>query len=101
MAQEGVQYVVETDVSDALSDFQTLGSQLKKVETNIEDSKDVDLKNNKTSKETLAKVKNVEGFKAKGNEAGVNSKEPKSEEKIVELKPNLLLKSDFSVFLGF
>lgn len=56
----------------------------------IEDSKDVDLKNNKTSKETLAKVKNVEGFKAKGNETGVNSKEPKSEEKIVELKPNFM-----------
>lgn len=56
----------------------------------IEDSKDVDLKNNKTSKETLAKVKNVEGFKAKGNEAGVNSKEPKSEEEIVELKPNFM-----------
>lgn len=56
----------------------------------IEDSKDVDLENNKTSKETLAKVKNVEGFKAKGNEAGVNSKAPKSEENIVELKPNFM-----------
>ncbi|MCQ8820245.1 hypothetical protein NQT65_08525 [Pseudoalteromonas agarivorans] len=56
----------------------------------IEDSKDVDLKNNKTSKKTLAKVKNVEGFKAKGNEAGVNSKESKIEEKIVELKPNFM-----------
>lgn len=39
MAQEGVQYVIETDISDALSDFQTLGAQLKKVETNIENSK--------------------------------------------------------------
>jgi hypothetical protein len=56
----------------------------------IEDSKDVDLENNKTSKETLAKIKNVEGFKAKGNEAGVNPEAPKSEEDIVELKPNFM-----------
>lgn len=56
----------------------------------IEDSKDVDLENNKTSKETLAKIKNVEGFKAKGNEAGVNLKVAKVEEEIVELKPNFM-----------
>ena len=56
----------------------------------IEDSKDVNLENNKTSKETLAKIKNVEGFKAKGNEAGVNPETPKLEEEIVELKPNFM-----------
>ncbi len=56
----------------------------------IEDSKDVDLENNKTSKETLAKIKNVEGFKGKGNEAGVNPKAAKIEEEIVELKPNFM-----------
>ena len=56
----------------------------------IEDSKNVDLENNKTSKETLAKIKNVEGFNAKGNEAGVNLKAAKIEEEIVELKPNFM-----------
>ncbi|ALM52258.1 hypothetical protein [Halomonas huangheensis] len=56
----------------------------------IEDSKDIDLENNKTSKETLAKIKGVEGLKAKGNEAGVNPEVQNSEEEIVELKPNFV-----------
>ncbi|MCG9697541.1 hypothetical protein [Shewanella sp. Isolate11] len=56
----------------------------------IEDSKDIDLENNKTSKQTLAKIKNVEGLKAKGNEAGINPEASKSEEEIVELKPNFM-----------
>ena len=56
----------------------------------IEDSKDIDLESNKTSKETLAKIKNVEGLKAKGNEAGVNPEAPNSSEEIVELKPNFM-----------
>lgn len=56
----------------------------------IEDSKDIDLENNKTSKETLAKIKNVEGLKAKDNEAGVNPEAPKAEEEVVELKPNFM-----------
>lgn len=56
----------------------------------IEDSKDIDLENNTTSRDTLAKIKNVERLKAKGNEAGVKPEEPKSEEEIVELKPNFM-----------
>lgn len=56
----------------------------------IEDSKDIDLENNKTSKETLAKIKSVEGLKAKDNEAGVNPEAQKFEEEIVELKPNFM-----------
>ena len=56
----------------------------------IEDSKDIDLENNKTTKETLATIKNVEGLTAKGNEAGVYPEAQKCEEKIVELKPNFM-----------
>ncbi len=56
----------------------------------IEDSKDIDLKNNKTSRETLAKVKNVEGLRAKDNEAGVEQEVRKAEEDVVELKPNFM-----------
>ncbi len=53
----------------------------------IEDSKDIELENNKTTEETLAKVKNVEGMKANGNEAGVKQTTEESED-VVELKPN-------------
>tara|TARA_B110000211_G_C14011829_1_gene523504 strand:+ start:835 stop:1077 length:243 start_codon:yes stop_codon:yes gene_type:complete len=53
----------------------------------IEDSKDVELENNKTSKETLAKIKKVEGFKAKNNEAGIERESDSPLGDIVELKP--------------
>tara|TARA_R110002012_G_scaffold71692_1_gene183693 strand:+ start:169 stop:411 length:243 start_codon:yes stop_codon:yes gene_type:complete len=54
----------------------------------IQDSKNVELDSNKTTKETLAKVKNVEGFKAKSNEAGIDEKSNSTPDDIVELKPN-------------
>jgi hypothetical protein len=71
----------------------------------IEDSKDIDLENNKTSKETLAKIKNVEGLKAKGNEAGVEKEVCKIDEDVVELKPNFMgfginLRALWRKFLG-
>lgn len=56
----------------------------------IEDSKDIELKNNKTSRETLARVTNVEGLRAKDNEAGVEQEVRKAEEDVVELKPNFI-----------
>lgn len=56
----------------------------------IEDSKNVKLEGNKTNREKLAKVKNVEGFKAKNNEAHVPSDKVKSEEDIVDIKPNFM-----------
>lgn len=39
MEQQGVQYIVETEISQAMSNFQTLGSQLKKMGITAEDSK--------------------------------------------------------------
>ncbi|MCH2177062.1 MAG: hypothetical protein MK193_15170 [Lentisphaeria bacterium] len=56
----------------------------------IEDSKDVELDGNKTTKETLAKVKNVEGLKAKNNEAGQEVKTQIPNEDVLELKPNFM-----------
>ena len=53
----------------------------------IEDSKDVELVKNKTSEETIAKIKNVDGFKASKNEAGIKNSEEKNED-VLELKPN-------------
>lgn len=56
----------------------------------IEDSKDIELDHNKTSKETIAKIKNVERLKGRNNVAGANLEEPKSDDEIVELKPNFM-----------
>ncbi|ENM3890184.1 hypothetical protein Q9F25_003397 [Vibrio cholerae] len=56
----------------------------------IEDSKNVELEGNKTNREKLAKVKNVEGFKAKNNEAHVPDNKVEPEEDIVDLKPNFM-----------
>ncbi|EGQ7845336.1 hypothetical protein RV040_004883 [Vibrio alginolyticus] len=56
----------------------------------IEDSKNVELEGNKTNREKLAKVKNVEGFKAKNNEAHVPSDKVEPEEDIVDIKPNFM-----------
>ena len=57
----------------------------------IEDSKNVELEENKTSRENLAKVKNVDGFKAKGNEAVAKSNQAQKEnEDIIDLKPNFM-----------
>jgi hypothetical protein len=56
----------------------------------IEDSKDVELEGNKTNREKLAKVKNVEGFKAKNNEANVPADKVEHQEDIVDLKPNFM-----------
>ena len=57
----------------------------------IEDSSDVELDGNKTNREELAKVKGVDGFKAKNNEANV---EPElliqAKEDMIELKPNFM-----------
>ena len=56
----------------------------------IEDSKDVELEGNKTNREKLARIKNVEGFKAKNNEANVPSHKEDPQEDVVELKPNFM-----------
>lgn len=57
----------------------------------IEDSSDVELDGNKTNREKLAKVKKVDGFKAKNNEVSVEQKTLQSaKEDIVELKPNFM-----------
>lgn len=56
----------------------------------IEDSKDIELEGNKTSCEKLAKLKNVEGFKAKDNEVYVPPHKVEREDDIVELKPNFM-----------
>ncbi|QSR44872.1 hypothetical protein HUI95_18480 [Aeromonas dhakensis] len=54
----------------------------------IEDSKDVTLEGNKTSRETLARLKNVDKLKAIDNEAGAGTNKP--HEDILELKPNCM-----------
>ncbi len=55
----------------------------------IEDSKDVELTNNKTSSDVMAKIKNVDGLVATGNEAGIKNETVVAEDDIVELKPNV------------
>lgn len=40
MEQQGVQYIVETEISQAMSNFQTLESQIKKIGIVIDDSGD-------------------------------------------------------------
>ncbi len=54
----------------------------------IKDSKNIILDSNKTSNDTFAKIENVEGLKAKNNEASLNVKT--SNEDIVEIKPNFM-----------
>ncbi|MGU5630187.1 hypothetical protein [Aeromonas caviae] len=49
----------------------------------IEDSKDVTLKNNTTAEKKLARVKNVEGFNAEGNKTGFLEKN----DDLIEMKP--------------
>lgn len=57
----------------------------------IEDCKDVELEGNKTNREKLAKVKNVEGLKAIKNESHVPTTDKvESEEDIIDLKPNFM-----------
>jgi hypothetical protein len=56
----------------------------------IEDSKDIELEGNKTNRDQLAKVKNVEGFKAKNNEVHVSTDKVEPKEDIVDLKPNFM-----------
>lgn len=56
----------------------------------IEDSSDVTLEGNKTSKETLAKIKNVDRLNAKNNEAAVEKEKPKADENILALKPSYM-----------
>jgi hypothetical protein len=55
----------------------------------IEDSKNVELEENKTNREKLAKVKNVDGFKAKKNEVNTPTEKEKPQEDLIELKPNI------------
>lgn len=54
----------------------------------IEDSSNVSLDRNKTSKDKLAKIKNVDGFSATDNEAAVVQE--KKDDEILELKPNFI-----------
>lgn len=54
----------------------------------IEDSKNITLEDNKTSKESFARIKNVDQLKAINNEAGLDNNTPNEE--IVELKPNCM-----------
>lgn len=55
----------------------------------IEDSKNVELEENKTNQKKLATVKNVDGFKAKKNEVCTPTDKEKLQEDIIELKPNV------------
>lgn len=54
----------------------------------IEDSSNVTLDKNKTSRDKLAKIKNVHGFSATDNEAAVTQE--KKDDEILELKPNFI-----------
>ncbi|HIF9421550.1 hypothetical protein [Photobacterium damselae] len=55
----------------------------------IEDSRNVELEGNKTNREKLAKVKNVDGFKARKNEVNTSTEKEKLQEDLIDLKPNV------------
>lgn len=55
----------------------------------IEDSKNIEIKGNKTSAVTMAKIKNVENLTASNNEAGIKIESNKIDD-IIELKPNIM-----------
>lgn len=54
----------------------------------IKNSEDIELKGNKTSSESFAKIDGVKGLSAENNEAGVKEKLDNFKEEILELNPN-------------
>lgn len=79
MEQQGVQYIVETEISQAMSNFQTLESQIKKIGIVIDDSGDEFEKLSNSINETSEEFVQVEKTSRKFNKNIDDTKEKAKE----------------------